>query len=121
MMPCSGRRFLMLGEMAELGVFAEASNRRVGAAAASAGAEMVICVGSQAAWTGEEAAARGARVMRFDMMVPAAEFLGNMLRPGDALLVKGSRVAALERATEMLRGWLAPSTSADTPMSEVRA
>ncbi len=121
MMPCGGRRFLMLGEMAELGVFSEASHRRVGAAAASAGAEMVICVGSQAAWTGEEAAARGARVMRFDMMVPAAEFLGNMLRPGDALLVKGSRVAALERATEMLRGWLAPSASADTPMMEVRA
>jgi hypothetical protein len=35
--------------------------------------------------------------------------------------VKGSRVAALERATEMLRGWLEPATTGETPVKEVSA
>jgi UDP-N-acetylmuramoyl-tripeptide--D-alanyl-D-alanine ligase len=121
MMTAAGRRYLMLGDMAELGVFSEEGHRRVGEAAAESGAEIIVCVGSHAAWIGEEAAFRGARVMRFDTMVPAAEFLGKVLKPGDALLVKGSRVAALERATEMLRGWLEPATTGETPVKEVSA
>lgn len=101
-MDLKGRRFVLLGDMAELGAFAEESHRRVGRAAAAAKVDMIFCVGDSAKWTGDEASRNGGRVIRFDRIEAAVDLLHGILEAGDALLVKGSRVARLERAIELL-------------------
>lgn len=101
-MDLKGRRFVLLGDMAELGAFAEESHRRVGRQAAAARLDMIFCVGESAKWTGDEASRNGGRVIRFDRIEAAVDLLHGILEKGDALLVKGSRVARLERAIELL-------------------
>lgn len=102
-MDLKGRRFVLLGDMAELGAFAEESHRRVGRAAAQARLDLIFCVGESAKWTGDEASRNAGRVIRFDRIEAAVDMLHGILEPGDALLVKGSRVARLERAIELLK------------------
>ncbi len=97
------RRFVLLGDMAELGRFSEAQHRRVGAAAAEAGITQVITAGDAARWIAEEASAEGADAEHFPDADHAVQYLLKEMKPGDGLLVKGSRVARLERAIELLQ------------------
>ncbi|MEV5711596.1 UDP-N-acetylmuramoyl-tripeptide--D-alanyl-D-alanine ligase [Actinoallomurus sp. NPDC052274] len=99
-----GRRaFAVLGEMAELGATTVSEHERIGTHAARGGLTGLIAVGETAAsvlkgagqvgsWTGE-----GVRVEDADAAVAA---LGERLRPGDVVLVKGSRVAGLEKVAQ---------------------
>jgi UDP-N-acetylmuramoyl-tripeptide--D-alanyl-D-alanine ligase len=88
------RRIAILGTMAELGDDSEAFHREIGAHAARAGVDLLVPVGApalaylegfdgeaQAVGTPEEAAA----------------LLEELGRPGDRVLVKGSRSVGLER------------------------
>jgi UDP-N-acetylmuramoyl-tripeptide--D-alanyl-D-alanine ligase len=86
------RRIAVLGVMAELGAIAEAEHAAIGALAARLGIRVVAVATS--AYGGEEVAdVEGARAV-----------LGP-LGAGDAVLVKGSRVAGLERlAADLLAG-----------------
>jgi UDP-N-acetylmuramoyl-tripeptide--D-alanyl-D-alanine ligase len=92
----------VLGYMAELGEIEVAEHRRIGALAASLATKLVV-VGSRA-----EPIAVGAREAGMDDVVlvshasAAVEAIGD-LRPGDVLLVKGSRVAALEDLVERVK------------------
>ncbi|HWG55179.1 MAG TPA: UDP-N-acetylmuramoyl-tripeptide--D-alanyl-D-alanine ligase [Gaiellaceae bacterium] len=81
------RRVAVLGEMAELGAHAEAYHREIGELARQLGIEVVA--------VGERARAYGAEEWAPD---PAAALalLRRRLEPGDAVLVKASRAAALE-------------------------
>jgi UDP-N-acetylmuramoyl-tripeptide--D-alanyl-D-alanine ligase len=87
-----GRRIAVLGEMGELGRAAPRYHREVGAQAA--GLDVVIGVGPLARdydpthWVAD--ADR------------AAELLGELLEPGDVVLVKGSRSVGLERVAQNL-------------------
>jgi UDP-N-acetylmuramoyl-tripeptide--D-alanyl-D-alanine ligase len=102
--PCAGRRVALLGDMAELGVEAEAAHREIGIAAAGV-VEALFCVGEFSRWTVE--AAREAGLAEATWLPNAHEvagLLGNFLREGDALLLKGSRSAKLERVSEFLKG-----------------
>jgi UDP-N-acetylmuramoyl-tripeptide--D-alanyl-D-alanine ligase len=99
----ANRRVLLLGEMFELGAFAEEGHRRVGRAAAASASDLVVCVGDQANWIADELIAHGAPVCHVNVVEDAVEVLRTWLRPGDAILVKGSRAARLERAVEQLR------------------
>jgi len=89
-----GRRIAVLGEMAELGPGAPAYHHEVGAHARAEGVELLIGVGEPA------------RDYDPDELVgapeEAAELLAAQLEPGDAILVKGSRSAGLERVAEAL-------------------
>jgi UDP-N-acetylmuramoyl-tripeptide--D-alanyl-D-alanine ligase len=99
-----GRRaFAVLGEMAELGATTVSEHESIGVHAARGGLTGLIAVGETAAsvlggagqvgsWTGE-----GVRVEDADAAVAA---LGERLRPGDVVLVKGSRVAGLEKVAQ---------------------
>lgn len=88
------RRLAVLGEMAELGPGAEDFHREVGEQAAALGVE-VIGVGPLArAYGGRSVSSAG----------EAGDALAALLRPGDVVLVKGSRSVGLETVAAKLTG-----------------
>jgi UDP-N-acetylmuramoyl-tripeptide--D-alanyl-D-alanine ligase len=100
-----GRHVAVLGEMLELGEAAPAAHRDIGAHAAQR-AELLFAVGARAA--DYAAGARGAGMAR-SAVVEAAErdhalaILLERLNPGDTILFKASRGAALELLIDGLR------------------
>ncbi|MEP0774370.1 MAG: UDP-N-acetylmuramoyl-tripeptide--D-alanyl-D-alanine ligase [Acidobacteriota bacterium] len=101
----SGRRIAVLGEMRELGEATTELHRRVGRAAARA-ADLLITVGGEPS-RAMAAAAAGIEVHCTADAMAAAELLRPLLRPGDVVLVKGSRGVALDRAVDLLLGKVA--------------
>ncbi len=92
-----GRRFAVLGRMGELGTETEAGYRRVAEAAGRNGLRGLIVVGEEAAVLAEAAQASGVEeVVRVATHKEAVAALRRMAGPGDAVLVKGSRAAAME-------------------------
>ncbi|HZT44733.1 MAG TPA: UDP-N-acetylmuramoyl-tripeptide--D-alanyl-D-alanine ligase [Gaiellaceae bacterium] len=90
----AGRRTVaVLGEMAELGAYAEDGHREVARALEELRIGEVVAIGPQArAYGGRWFATR-------DEALPALE---RLLRPGDCVLVKGARVLGLERIADAL-------------------
>jgi UDP-N-acetylmuramoyl-tripeptide--D-alanyl-D-alanine ligase len=101
----AGRRIAALGEMLELGASAESAHREVGRRAAAAGVDALFLMGTHAAAVREAACAAGLAADRV-AIAPThdalAEALRALLGPGDLLLLKGSRGAALERVLQRL-------------------
>jgi UDP-N-acetylmuramoyl-tripeptide--D-alanyl-D-alanine ligase len=100
-----GRPVAVLGEMRELGAGHEAGHRAVGAAAARVAAELVV-VGPAAAGIAAGAVVAGLDPLRVHVVADrfgAIALLRTLLRPGDAVLVKASRGAALEAVVDALR------------------
>ena len=93
-MPVTGRRLAVLGEMRELGPEAAAYHREIGEHARARGIEVLVGVGGLGADYGAAAHAEDADA--------AADALAAELRPGDAVLIKGSRAVGLERVAEKL-------------------
>lgn len=102
-----GRRIGVLGEMLELGAAAIALHERCGRAAAAARLDYVITVGGEpAAAMAAAAIAAGmpaARVTHVSTSDEAAERLLSLVRPGDLVLVKGSRGIRTDRVVDQLR------------------
>jgi len=90
-----GRKVAVLGEMAELGPTAPAYHREVGELLRALGIDSVLAVGELARAYGGEFA-RDAE--------EAVEKIGDLVRPGDIVLVKGSRAVGLEVVAEALTG-----------------
>jgi UDP-N-acetylmuramoyl-tripeptide--D-alanyl-D-alanine ligase len=90
----AGRRTVaVLGEMAELGGYADEAHAEVARAIEEIGIEEVIAVGPNArAYGGRWVATRD----------EALAVLKRLLRPGDCVLLKGARVLELERIAEAL-------------------
>jgi UDP-N-acetylmuramoyl-tripeptide--D-alanyl-D-alanine ligase len=100
-----GRPVAVLGEMRELGVAHDEGHRAVGAAAARVAAERVV-VGRGATGIAAGAVAAGLDPLRVHAVADRDEaivLLRDLLRPGDAVLVKASRGAALETVVDALR------------------
>ncbi len=100
-----GRPVAVLGEMLELGDAHAASHRTVGDAAGRTAAELVV-VGDGARGIAEGALASGLSAARVHVATDhgaAIEVLRSILRPGDVVLVKASRGAALEVIVDTLR------------------
>lgn len=86
------RRIIVLGRMGELGDHAPAAHRRTGELAAARGL-ILIAVGD-----GAEGIAIGAgNAPYFPDFADAAAWLQREVKPGDAVLFKGSRTATVER------------------------
>jgi UDP-N-acetylmuramoyl-tripeptide--D-alanyl-D-alanine ligase len=91
----SARKIAVLGEMLELGAHAERLHAECGRAAAEAGLELLIAVGGDPART-LAGAARAAgmdasAVIHVGTSAEAADVAIQRVRPGDLVLVKGSR------------------------------
>jgi UDP-N-acetylmuramoyl-tripeptide--D-alanyl-D-alanine ligase len=90
-----GRRLAVLGEMLELGPRSVTLHQTCGADAVAAGIdELVVVGGPDADGLVDGAVAAGLpeyRVHRFTDSASAAEVVPSLVRPGDLVLVKGSR------------------------------
>jgi UDP-N-acetylmuramoyl-tripeptide--D-alanyl-D-alanine ligase len=100
------RRILAAGEMRELGATSAELHREAGRFAARGGAiDWVIGVAGDASQLVEGAVGAGLapeHAKWFQTSEEAAEFLRDLLGPGDLLLVKGSRGVRMERVVEAL-------------------
>ena len=103
----SARKIAVLGEMLELGAHADALHRASGRAARDAGLDSLIAVGGAPAerLAGEARAAGmpdGSVVYVANREQAIVEVL-KRVRPGDLVLVKGSRGVGLDAVVERLK------------------
>jgi UDP-N-acetylmuramoyl-tripeptide--D-alanyl-D-alanine ligase len=119
-----GRHVAVLGEMLELGAGHDRGHREVGAAAAGL-ADVVVAVGEGAAGIAAGAASLGEAVVAVPDRDAALAALREMLRPGDAVLVKASRGAELELIVESLAGgwgrWVDAAAAGSGPAASNQA
>jgi UDP-N-acetylmuramyl pentapeptide synthase len=104
-LPAAGRRVLVLGDMLELGAAAESLHREVGRRVVGGPWQFLVTVGPQARWMAEEAVAGGfpaEAVAGYADARAAAAAVGDWSRPGDTILLKGSRDMHLERVATAL-------------------
>jgi UDP-N-acetylmuramoyl-tripeptide--D-alanyl-D-alanine ligase len=99
--PASGRRVAVLGDMLELGEREAELHREVGREALQSGVDVLVTVGPRAVamldtFDGESYAVADAD--------EAAALAGELIEPGDVVLVKGSRGVGLEVVAEALQG-----------------
>lgn len=86
--PVTGKRAAVLADMLELGDYSQQGHYQVGQYAKERGVELLVAVGPLSR---EIAAGYGEGARWFATNQEAAAFLRDALRPGDAVLVKGSR------------------------------
>lgn len=94
-----GRRMAVLGDMLELGDLTEEAHRRVGAEAVRCGVEYLVAVGRHARLFREGAVGAGLpgnAVVETPDALAALDVVAAIIRPGDLVLVKGSRGVGLE-------------------------
>jgi UDP-N-acetylmuramoyl-tripeptide--D-alanyl-D-alanine ligase len=97
------RRIAVLGEMLELGREAGALHRDIGEFAAEQGIDALLGVRGAARFMVEGAVGAGlsgSAASFFESPEEAGDFLRNFVRPGDAILFKGSRGVQIEKALE---------------------
>jgi len=104
--PAKGRRILVAGEMLEMGEHGPALHTACGQAAAEAGLDLVVAVQGNAEYLATAACAAGVSSIFLRDAESAGHWLVENLRPGDVVLVKGSRGVHLERAIEFARNQL---------------
>ena len=101
------RRILVAGEMLELGEQGLALHAICGVAAAEADLDLVAGVQGNAVHLAAAACASGVASLFLPNAEEAGSWLIQTLRPGDVVLVKGSRGVHLERAIEKLKEGIA--------------
>ena len=104
----SARKIAVLGEMLELGAHAERLHRECGRVAAESGLDLLIAVGGNPAKAlANEAVACGMSersVLHVATKHDAADTALRHVRPGDLVLVKGSRGIGTDLVVERLKG-----------------
>ena len=99
-----GRKIAVLGDMLELGSYEEEGHRLVGRRAMDV-VELLVAVGPRGRIIGQEASSLGMnpdRVCLCEGNQAAIEFLQETIRPGDCVLVKGSRGMKMEEIVNAL-------------------
>jgi UDP-N-acetylmuramoyl-tripeptide--D-alanyl-D-alanine ligase len=100
----SQRAVAVLGDMLELGSYEQAGHRLVGGRAAQV-VDKLVTVGQRARWIADEALAAGMESTDVHPVASNTDAIGilqGMIRPGDIVLVKGSRAAAMEGIVDAL-------------------
>jgi len=104
--PGAGRRIVVAGEMLELGPTSPELHRAVGRKCAVVGADWAIGVQGAAEFFVEGAIAGGIRATQAKFLPDAASAAAlclDLIKPGDVILVKGSRGVHLETVVDSLR------------------
>jgi UDP-N-acetylmuramoyl-tripeptide--D-alanyl-D-alanine ligase len=105
-MPSTRSRLVFIcGEMAELGAQSQSLHAELGTAVADAGVDLLVAIGELpqvAARAAQEASQDGLQVKEFADTASACDHMQDLIRKDDIILVKGSRVARLERVVEEL-------------------
>jgi UDP-N-acetylmuramoyl-tripeptide--D-alanyl-D-alanine ligase len=103
----ASRRVAVLGEMLELGDAAMAMHEDVGGAAAAAGVDVLVAVGgdlaSALARAAVRAGMRASAVRHVQTSEEAADTVAGLVRPGDVILVKGSRGVRTDLVVDRLK------------------
>lgn len=99
-----GRKFLVLGDMLELGEHEEQFHRGIGAMLSPERVDYVFTFGRLGRFIADEATAKfpQARVRAYDDKAQLAEELAALARAEDLVLVKGSRGMRLEQVVQSL-------------------
>lgn len=100
------QRIVIAGEMLELGPSSPDWHRQVGRLCAESGVDWLLAVQGDSRGFVEGAVQAGLpldHALFFSTAAEAGRFCENIARPGDVILVKGSRGVRLERAIEALR------------------
>ena len=104
----SARKIAVLGEMLELGAFAESLHRRSGELASAAGLDLLVTVGAEGAAAMAAAAIAAGMPERCVWHTAdkseAADVALRQVRAGDLVLVKGSRGIGTDLVVERLKG-----------------
>ncbi|MEI6645933.1 MAG: UDP-N-acetylmuramoyl-tripeptide--D-alanyl-D-alanine ligase [bacterium] len=99
-MPCKGRRILVLGDMRELGVHSESLHRQVGKEISRCAPDALFAVGELATtFMADETIACGFPATRVHLAKTtqvAAQHLSEYVREGDSVLLKASRGMEME-------------------------
>lgn len=104
-MPVEGRKFVVLGDMLELGSFSQEAHRMVGERISPKKFDILVTIGERARDIAQAAEEKGFSrdlVWRFDHSEEAGRFLQNQIISGDALLVKASQGVRLEKVVKEL-------------------
>ena len=99
------RKVVFCGDMRELGAACRAAHEELGRAIAAAGVAQLVCVGPESAVTAHAAVAAGmapGAVATFADSQAAAKVAGGLVRRGDLVLVKGSRLIHMEKVVEAI-------------------
>lgn len=102
-----GRKIAVLGDMLELGEREEEFHREIGRLIANLKTDFLITVGKLASLMGEEAVKWGMsreNFRAFPDSESASEFVKEIVKEGDIVLVKGSRRLKMEIVSERLKG-----------------
>jgi UDP-N-acetylmuramoyl-tripeptide--D-alanyl-D-alanine ligase len=100
--PGEGRRWVALGDMAELGIHAETAHEEVGELVGTLELAGAVAVGAMAA-----SYAKGwPKIVPIAEIDAACRYLAEHLQPGDRLLLKASRAARFETLVECLEAKL---------------
>jgi UDP-N-acetylmuramoyl-tripeptide--D-alanyl-D-alanine ligase len=96
------RKVAVLGEMRELGPIAEEEHEALGVELSRAGVALAIGCGGLVDCALERASAHGVQIVKAKTTEDAARVARFEVHPGDTVLLKGSRAAAVERVLEAL-------------------
>ncbi|VAX32749.1 UDP-N-acetylmuramoyl-tripeptide--D-alanyl-D-alanine ligase [hydrothermal vent metagenome] len=103
--PTPGHRIFVIGDMLELGDFAQSAHTDLGKEIARQPIDMLVTVGKMTALTAKGAHASGMKkdqIIAFKEHKEASDFLRENTRDGDCLLFKGSRGSGMEKVLKQL-------------------
>jgi UDP-N-acetylmuramoyl-tripeptide--D-alanyl-D-alanine ligase len=112
------RRVLIAGDMAELGEDTDKIHADTGGRIASEAVDLLIGVGKLGRYIAQGAAAGGAAIEEFASVTAATRGVEKLLRRGDVVLLKGSRVMRMERLVEPLCKAFPPAGRKKKPPSK---
>jgi len=96
------RRVMIAGDMLELGDAAEEFHRQAGMRLGESNVDLLIGVGALGRYIAVGAQDANVETLSFDSVEELSAEIVDLLKPGDAVLVKGSRSMGMERLVEAI-------------------